>query len=218
MKIGDFAKACNTKISVLRHYDKEGLLKPLYIDRFTEYRYYDRSQIAVFERISELKSVGFSLSEIRRMLYSGEHTEAMFADKKAELEQQLRDLVELEKSISGGIIMEQTYKPYIEDVDIPFVNDEQVIGKWLVLGECGDGENYPTLLIGDGNRHLYFLPNGEFYWCFGWTKEKLIFGDGESSFANDYRIEQRGDDLNIKENLITPIMNGYTNQEVVHTG
>ena len=91
--------------------------------------------------------------------------------------------------------MEQTYKPYIEDVDIPFVNDEQVIGKWLVLGECGDGENYPTLLIGDGNRHLYFLPNGEFYWCFGWTKEKLIFGDGESSFANDYRIEQRGDDL-----------------------
>ena len=195
MKIGEFAKACNTNISVLRHYDKVGLLKPLYIDRFTEYRYYDRSQIAVFERISELKAVGFSLAEIRRMLYSGEHTKAMFADKKAELEQQLRDLVELEKKLSGGIIMEQTYKTFIEDVDIPFVNDEQVIGKWLVLGECGDGENYPTLLIGDGNRHLYFLPNGEFYWCFGWTKGKLIFGDGESSFANDYRLEQRGDDL-----------------------
>lgn len=71
MKIGDFAKACNTNISVLRHYDKVGLLKPLYIDRFTEYRYYDSSQIAVFERISELKAVGFSLAEIRRMLYSG---------------------------------------------------------------------------------------------------------------------------------------------------
>ncbi len=48
MKIGDFAKACGTKISVLRHYDKLGLLKPVYIDRFTEYRYYDSSQIAVF--------------------------------------------------------------------------------------------------------------------------------------------------------------------------
>ena len=42
MKIGDFARACKTNISVLRHYDKIGLLKPLYIDRFTEYRYYTR--------------------------------------------------------------------------------------------------------------------------------------------------------------------------------
>ena len=50
MKIGDFAKACNTNISVLRHYDKIGLLKPIYIDRFTEYRYYDESQIVVFKR------------------------------------------------------------------------------------------------------------------------------------------------------------------------
>ena len=195
MKIGDFAKACNTKISVLRHYDKQGLLKPLYIDRFTEYRYYDRSQIAAFERISELKAIGFSLAEIRRMLYSNEHTETMFADKKAELEQQLRDLEELKEKLSGGIIMEQTYKPLIENVDMPFENDEQAIGKWLVVGECGDGGECSAQFLGDGNRHMYFLPNGEYYWCFGWTKGKLFFVDGESSFANDYRLEQRGDDL-----------------------
>ena len=195
MKIGEFAKACNTKISILRHYDKMGLLKPLYIDRFTEYRYYDRSQIAVFERIGELKAVGFSLAEIRRMLYSDKHTEALFADRKAELEQQLRDLGELKEKLSGGIIMEQTYKPLKEDIDMPFVNDEQVIGKWLVLGECGKGDDSPAPPLGDRNRHLYFLPDGEFYWCFGWTKGKLIFEDGENRFANDYRLEQRGDDL-----------------------
>ena len=70
MRIGDFAKACKTNISVLRHYDKIGLLKPLYIDRFTEYRYYDQQQIEMFERISELKSVGFTLAQIRAILYS----------------------------------------------------------------------------------------------------------------------------------------------------
>ena len=70
MRIGDFAKACKTNISVLRHYDKIGLLKPLYIDRFTGYRYYDQQQIEVFKRISELKSVGFTLAQIRAMLYS----------------------------------------------------------------------------------------------------------------------------------------------------
>lgn len=195
MKIGDFAKACGTKISVLRHYDKQGLLKPLYIDRFTEYRYYDKSQTAVFERITELKAVGFSLAEIRRMLYSDERTEDMFADKKSELEQKLRDLEALKEKLSGGIIMKQTYKPLTEDVDMPFENDEQVIGKWLVLGECGDSDSFPTFVLGDGHRHLYFLPGGENYWCFGWTKGKLIYGDGENCFANDYKIEQRGDDL-----------------------
>ena len=193
MKIGDFAKACKTNISVLRHYDKIGLLKPLYIDRFTEYRYYDKSQIAVFERIAELKAVGFTLAEIRTMLYSNEHTKDIFSARKAVLERQLRDLEILIQN--GGIIMEQKYKPLIENVDMPFENDEQVVGKWLVLGEYGNGENYPTLLLGDGKRHLYFLPNGEYYWCFGWTKSKLFFDDGESRFANDYHLEQHGDDL-----------------------
>ena len=67
MKIGDFAKLCNTKISVLQHYDKTGLLHPVYIDRFTNYRYYDRSQIVVFERIKQLKAAGFTLSEIKEI-------------------------------------------------------------------------------------------------------------------------------------------------------
>lgn len=193
MKIGDFAKACGTKISVLRHYDKLGLLKPVYIDRFTEYRYYDRSQIIIYERISELKAVGFTLTEIRTVLYGGKDTEELFSARKAALEQQLSDLEKLRQN--GGIKMEYNFEPLIEKTDIPFENDEQVIGKWLVLGECGNGENYPTLLLGDGSRHLYFLPNGEFYWCFGWTKGKLIYGDGESGFVNNYRLEQRGDDM-----------------------
>ena len=186
MKIGDFAQACGTKISVLRHYDKIGLLRPVYIDRFTEYRYYDRSQIAVFKRISELKAVGFSLAQIRQMLYEGVSAEDMFAQKRSELEARLRDLDELKAKINGGIIMEQRFRPLIEETDIPFENDERVIGKWQVLGGSG---------LGDRNRYLYFLPDGEFYWCFGWTKGKLIYGDGVSGFVNDYRLEQRGDDL-----------------------
>ena len=195
MKIGDFAKACNTRISVLRHYDKIGLLKPVYTDRFTEYRYYDKSQTAVFERIGELKAGGFSLAEIKAMLRGGDDIHSMFELKRAELESQLRVLDKLEDEFDGGIFMKQEFRPLTEDLDMPFVDDEQVIGKWLVLGECDESENYPTLLLGDGSRHLYFLPNGEFYWCFGWTKGKLIYSDGMSSFANDYRIEQRGDDL-----------------------
>ena len=38
MQIGEFAKICNTRISVLRHYDKLGLLTPSRIDPATGYR------------------------------------------------------------------------------------------------------------------------------------------------------------------------------------
>ena len=45
MKIGEFAKMCGTKISVLRHYDREKLLEPQYTDKFSGYRYYSSEQI-----------------------------------------------------------------------------------------------------------------------------------------------------------------------------
>ena len=136
MKIGEFAKACGTKISVLRHYDSQGLLKPVYTDRFTEYRYYDSSQIAVFQRISELKAVGFTLGEIRAMLCSGEPTDIYFDRKKQELEARLRDLKRL-RQLSGGIDMKNEFKPLVEDINVPFVNDKRVIGKWQVESEDG---------------------------------------------------------------------------------
>lgn len=80
MKIGEFAKVCGTRISVLRHYDRLGLLRPVYIDRFTEYRYYDESQTAVFKQIGDLKAAGFSLSEIKTLLYSGDGGEIIAGD------------------------------------------------------------------------------------------------------------------------------------------
>ena len=78
---------------------------------------------------------------------------------------------------------------------MPFENDERVIGKWQTMGKSDDSDNYPTIILGDGNGYLYFLPGGKHYWCYAWTKGKLIFDNGESRFANDYRLEQRGDDL-----------------------
>lgn len=91
--------------------------------------------------------------------------------------------------------MEHELKPFVEDTNIPFENDEQVVGKWEVLGEYHNDDDYPTLLIGGKKRELYFLPNGESYWCYSWTKDKLIYHDGVNAFANNYRVEQRGDDL-----------------------
>ena len=64
-RIGQFAEIVNTSIRTLRFYDKIGLFKPEEIDLFTGYRYYSEKQVADFNLIMKLKSVGFSLDEIR---------------------------------------------------------------------------------------------------------------------------------------------------------
>lgn len=75
MRIGEFAKICGTKISVLRHYDNEGLFTPDYTDRFTGYRYYSAEQIIIFKKITALKKAGFSLNEIKSVLLKSDNTQ-----------------------------------------------------------------------------------------------------------------------------------------------
>jgi len=53
---------------MLRHYDEIGLLKPAEIDRFTDYRYYREDPLPTAGRIAALKDMGFSLSDIVRIL------------------------------------------------------------------------------------------------------------------------------------------------------
>lgn len=198
MRIGEFARLCGTKISVLRHYDSCGLLNPVYVDRFSEYRYYDESQRAVFEQISELKSAGFTLNEIKELINGNADSNALFERKKRELELALCRLEELKESFKGGIKMNNDFKPLVEDISGSFENDEQVIGKWQIIR---DNEAEADALP---ERYIYFLPNGEQYWCFGWTKGSLIIDDGESRYKNDYRLEKRGDDLYMIVSLKAP--------------
>ena len=71
IRIGDFSKLSRVSIKTLRYYDEMGLLKPIEVDRFTGYRYYEFDQLPRLYRILALKDLGFSLEEIGRLLKSG---------------------------------------------------------------------------------------------------------------------------------------------------
>ena len=45
---------------MLRHYDEIGLLRPVYVDRFTDYRYYDEHQLPTVGRIHSAQGHGLS--------------------------------------------------------------------------------------------------------------------------------------------------------------
>lgn len=67
-QIGEFSKICQASVKTLRYYDRIGLLKPIEVDRFTGYRYYDRRQLERMLLIQKLKRYGFSLEEIQPLL------------------------------------------------------------------------------------------------------------------------------------------------------
>ena len=275
MKIGEFAKICHTRISVLRHYDKQNLLKPVSIDSDTGYRYYSKEQITVFFRIASLKQAGFSLSEIREIITRIDNNAeiiALFEKKKAELLAMLQNLESAQNMMLGAdimmnVIFDETkegilarsgkieendfmaacrqienaiaannyqrissYRSYGEpygnmieaacdviklqdemaeladDIEMEFVNDEAVIGKWEKVGEYAVKEDFyadrsfrrdnPEQDLPEGMsewewfpEYVYFLPDGERYWCYGWTKGKWLLNGGGTSSVNEYELE-----------------------------
>ena len=277
MKIGEFAKMTGMPISVLRHYDKEGLLCPDYVDHFSGYRYYSADQIGQVQKIELLKSGGLSLKEIRDILKNAgdnefikgilEHRESEYRnmlaaiaevkrmmfekeEKNTKVEQETLSVVEENafgemlikgmslpiplnpkalqaawrsldeeiqrrnfQRISGFMTYSSKDKNEIqvvakvvklrdemgelhEDINLVFEDDEQVIGKWKVVGEYAVKEDFYSEQgerresdMGNKNREIYFLPGGEDYWIYSWTKGYLKLDGGDQSCLCRYQIE-----------------------------
>lgn len=86
-KIGELSKLCKIPTATLRYYDGEGLLIPDEIDPFTGYRYYDARRVGDCCRIAALKSLGFTLEEIKAQLSAANDAEldALLSAKEREL-------------------------------------------------------------------------------------------------------------------------------------
>jgi predicted transcriptional regulator YdeE len=92
LKIGEFAQEGQVTIKTLHHYAKLGLLKPIWTDRFTGYRYYSREQLSRLNRIMALKDLGFTLEQIGQVLQEEmtlDELRGMLRLKQAELAQHI---------------------------------------------------------------------------------------------------------------------------------
>lgn len=90
-------------------------------------------------------------------------------------------------------------QPCNDDIEVAFENDERVIGHWELVDVLPSREQFlpghPKLQPGSQPiRELYFLPDGEKYWCFGWTKGYLLasYGYPRQQSRNAYTIEEIG--------------------------
>ncbi|HEY2249496.1 MAG TPA: MerR family transcriptional regulator [Planctomycetaceae bacterium] len=68
LSIGEFSKLTQLTVKTLRFYHEEGVLIPAFVDPDTGYRYYDFGHVETARAITYLRSLEFSLSDIKELL------------------------------------------------------------------------------------------------------------------------------------------------------
>lgn len=68
MMIGEIADFFGVSRKAMRLYEKKGILKPVEVDAANGYRYYSPDQVRQLNALLELKTLGFSLDEIKAVM------------------------------------------------------------------------------------------------------------------------------------------------------
>lgn len=224
IKIGELSNITGVSIQTIRYYENEGLISPIEVDRWTNYRYYDETSITRLSEISYLKDLGFSLKEIKNL------SEETIKEKIIQVKLNIKKLTQNIDKLSaihkrqGGFFMKN------------FVDDERVVGKWKKIAVVKNKEDFLLNKFDDNEifdfEQIYFLPNGEEYWVFSWTKgilylknrqlpyeiidDKLFIGivDYKSNTIDNYVVYGKIDnkhytkkEIAIKDNTNIPFIN-----------
>lgn len=105
ISITEMARLRNVTTETLRHYDRVGLLKPVYIDPQTGYRYYSITQYEKLGTIRELKNLGMRLHEIKAYFDNRnvETSKDLLQEQKNKIDRQINRLIKLRKEINNKI-------------------------------------------------------------------------------------------------------------------
>lgn len=99
MTIKEFARLCGCNPQTLRYYDHVNLLKPVKVDKWSGYRFYEGDQALAFVKIRNLQKAGFTIDEIKRLLDKDNHVVYEAFDAKiAEAEKRLQEIKAIQKS------------------------------------------------------------------------------------------------------------------------
>jgi len=178
-KIGQVSELCDISIKTLRFYEEEKLIKPVKVDIYSGYRFYDDDCIMQIYKVKFLRDLGFSIKEIR------EFNEHSINDKIKEIELQINRLKDNREMLS--FLNKQKGEKIMKN----FVNDKDAIGKWKYVANTTSKEDYLKGIFQVDKepdfKNLYFLPEGQGYWVFErWTKGMLMHYTGN---VFKYQIE-----------------------------
>ena len=117
LKIGEFSKLSHLTIKALRFYEKEGLLIPASIDKWTGYRLYETYQLEDAAKIKSYRQLDLSIDEIKAIL-SGKDTKTVLSKKAIALKQE-KEKIGVRLSIINHILEDEEMKYQVTVKEIP---------------------------------------------------------------------------------------------------
>ncbi len=117
LKISEFSKLSHLTVKALRFYEKEGLLKPAFVDEWNNYRFYETSQLETAARIKSYRQLGLSIEEIRAV-FSGADAKQILRGKLEALTKE-KQMIESRLSIINSILEDKEMKYQVTEKMIP---------------------------------------------------------------------------------------------------
>jgi len=204
MTIKEFARLCGCNPQTLRYYDRVGLLKPVKVDQWSGYRFYEKEQAFIFVKIKNLQKAGFTIEEIKGLLDQDNHAIYKAFDAKiAQEEKRLQEIKAIQKSYQlemeqiqerirevrekviqsmrqydptdeFGITADQ-YAAILQNVNLFFENLSEHLPKEVGYDEFSDAD-----AAGEETEYLNLLDNPNYavvYEKHGWAHVKDFFDE-----------------------------------------
>lgn len=117
LKIGEFSKLSHLTVKALRFYEKEGLLIPASVDKWTGYRLYETYQLEDATKIKSYRQLDLSIDEIKAILL-GKDAKKVFRKKAIALQEE-KEEIDVRLSIINHILEDEEMKYQVTVKEIP---------------------------------------------------------------------------------------------------
>lgn len=143
-QISQFSKISGLTVKALRYYDEQGMLKPSYRDKNTLYRYYDENDLKKAQLIRLLRSLDFSILEIKEVLEMVNNEADLtyiLQEKIANIKENILREKALIKRINSCLspnvtkTESQTYEITLEEIPTTLVASIRFTGRYSEIGE-----------------------------------------------------------------------------------
>ena len=153
LSITELAKLRKVTSETLRYYDRIGLIKPVYVDPDTKYRYYSIRQYERLGTIKELRQLGMSVEDVMDYFKDRnlKKSKGILAHHHQLLQEEIRQKMLLSKVLSRKL-------HFLEELDEPPVTD--------VVFECHFPKRYMITFdepAGGPREHAYAFTKLEWY-------------------------------------------------------
>lgn len=103
--VGEMAQLFHINIRTLRYYDEIGILKPEYVNKDTNYRYYSTKQFERLNTIKYLRALDVSLEHISNFLEEKDVNVmlSIFIEQRKEVIRKQQQLLQIERKITNRI-------------------------------------------------------------------------------------------------------------------